>query len=281
MRPNSLIFALSIAHAAAARRFPHRTDCETIQVEPNNSCSQVADRCGITLEELTEYNSHRDSLCTSLIVGERVCCTSGDFPKVRGNPDGTCKTVDVGDGDNCEKLARQCGVSAHELIEFNGGDPSLCVSGLFKGDTICCTEGELPEKGGGGGSSSDNSGGSSGGNPPVNNSACPTHVLEQGDTCLSIAEKYGLSGWQEVDKLNDGKTWGWVDCGRMYAHTVICVGEGDAPLPNPVEGVECGPQVPGTVWPEDGTPIGELNPCSGGKCCSAYGFCGTGRGYCV
>lgn len=281
MRSNSLIFALSVAHAVTARRFAHRADCETIQVEPNNSCSQVADRCGITLKDLVDYNSHRNSLCTSLIVGERVCCTSGDFPRVVGNPDGTCKTVNVGNGDNCEKLARQCGVSAGELIDYNGGDPSLCV-GLFMGDTLCCTEGELPEKGGGGGGDGNSSGGNiSGGNPPVNDSECPTHVLKQSDTCTGIAAMYGLAGWQEVEELNNGKTWGWVDCSRMYAHTVICVGEGSTPLPRPVEGVECGPHVPGTEWPMDGTPIGELNPCPGRMCCSAYGFCGTGPGYCI
>lgn len=166
MRSNIIVLALSIiAHGAAAARLSRQADCEIIRIEPTNGCSQLADRCGISREELIEYNSHRDSLCTTLLIGQPICCTPGDLPGVPGNPDGTCKTIDVGDRDNCEKLAGECGISIGELIRFNDGAVNFCVAGLFAGATLCCTEGDLPSSDGGA-------------NPPDNDDPCPTHAVE-------------------------------------------------------------------------------------------------------
>ena len=218
MRFGSLILALAVANGAVAASLSRRANCLTLPVEAGNGCAQLATRCGITTDELVEYNSHHDSLCTSLNIGQRVCCTPGNFPGMPGNPDGTCKTVQVDHGDNCQKLARECGVSVGELIELNNGDHDFCVTALYKGDNVCCTEGRLPKGGGGGGS-------------PSGKGPCPTHVVKERDTCTSIAKNNGLVSWQELERLNKGKTWGWTNCNSLVPGSVICVGQGDAPTP--------------------------------------------------
>lgn len=55
-------------------------------------------------------------------------------------------------------------------------------------------------------------------------------------------------------------------------------------MPNTIEGVECGPQKPGTQKPSgsfDASDLARLNPCTLNACCLEYGHCGTTSEFCI
>ena len=54
----------------------------------------------------------------------------------------------------------------------------------------------------------------------------------------------------------------------------MCLSTGTPPLPPPQQGVQCGPQVPGTEQTDMSTLMNELNPRPLKACCSNWRFCG-------
>ena len=139
----ALIIPLALLAGAHASPLTPRANCDFIQIEPTQGCDTLATRCNITVAELEAYNP-RDSLCTTLRIGARVCCSPGDLPPLEGNPDGTCKEVTVQKGDNCDKLAAQCDISLPELLEFNNGGTDFCGK-LQPGQRLCCSLGKLAD----------------------------------------------------------------------------------------------------------------------------------------
>lgn len=118
--------------AARSSHFLHaRADCRAIQVDSGNTCATLLTRCGngLTPADLYKYNPS-SSLCSTLAVGQMICCTSGDLPSApepEGNADGTCRTETVDDGDDCGKLVTRCGngLTAAQFYKYND-DTKLC-----------------------------------------------------------------------------------------------------------------------------------------------------------
>jgi hypothetical protein len=52
-------------------------------------------------------------------------------------------------------------------------------------------------------------------------------------------------------------------------------------MPAPLANALCGPQVPGTEKPTDGTALSDLNPCLLNACCDVWGQCGTTSEFCT
>ena len=117
--------------------------------------------------------------------------------------------------------------------------------------------------------------------PPTQNGdgSCVFHLVKPGETCETIAKANGIKV-DDIARFNKGKTWGFKKCVGMPFDISICVSEGDPPLPPPQDGVQCGPQVPGTQMPTNGTSIATLNPCPLNVCCSQFGYCGTTDEFC-
>lgn len=212
-----LPLALLLSHGITAFRISPRADCDFIQIEPAQGCDTLAARCNVTVSTLEEYNPG-DSLCTTLRIGQRVCCTAGELPPIEANPDGTCREITVEDGDNCDAMAAECDISLPELLEFNNGGTDFC-GGLRGGQRLCCTPGELAEDEAESGS----------------DASCEEHVVEDGESCASIAEDLGLSTWEALEGFNEEKTEGWEGCDKLLPGMVICVGEGDEPEPGSEE----------------------------------------------
>lgn len=107
---------------------------------------------------------------------------------------------------------------------------------------------------------------------PVKNSdgSCASYTIQSGDYCGAIATRYGLTVTQ-ITNFNNGTTWGWSGCSNLQIGQVICLSTGTAPMPAPVNGAVCGPQVPGTAEPAAGTDLSTLNPCPLNACCSVWG----------
>ncbi|KAH7626010.1 hypothetical protein B0T09DRAFT_392288 [Sordaria sp. MPI-SDFR-AT-0083] len=99
--------------SARFARLSPRADCTVTTVQAGEGCVAVAQRCGISQTKLQNYN--RANLCNSLVLNERVCCSTGTL-----SPGIT--------GDDFTKANPQSG---------------LC-SKLSEGQHVCCSQGDLP-----------------------------------------------------------------------------------------------------------------------------------------
>ncbi|KAF3482628.1 killer toxin alpha/beta [Arthroderma uncinatum] len=177
---------------------------------------------------------------------------------------GDCNAIQVVDTDNCAGLAARCGISGEDFLKFNPR-PDLCVTIIPK-QWICCSEGTIPDM-----------------RPKSQtDGTCATHTIATGDGCWAMADNFGITQ-DDIEKFNK-KTWGWAGCNHLQPGQVICLSDGNSPMPAQIEGVSCGPQKPGTNKPSqvfDGFDLAELNPCPLNACCSAWGFCGVTAEFCT
>ncbi|KAL3462009.1 hypothetical protein BJX64DRAFT_288751 [Aspergillus heterothallicus] len=63
----------------------------------------------------------------------------------------------------------------------------------------------------------------------------------------------------EIESLNT-ETWGWNGCDTLWVGIIMCLSTGDPPMPASLDNAVCGPQVPGTEAPTNGTALADLNP---------------------
>jgi hypothetical protein len=197
-----------------------RADCRTTTVQSGEGCWAVAQRCGISQDDLAKYN--RANLCSTLIKDEVVCCSSGSLPSTLppGNADGTCKTRTVVSGDTCGSLASKCGISSVDFMKVNT-KANLC-STLIPGQQVCCTAGNYPDL-----------------KPkPDADGNCATYLTQRGDTCSAIAVARDLTV-SDLESFNKN-TWGWNGCDPtvFYPDFKMCVSTGNPPMPATVE-VSC------------------------------------------
>lgn len=174
----------------------------------------------------------------------------------------TCSTTQVISGDSCGALVTRCGITSSQFYEYNP-QPNLC-STLAVGQYICCSAGSLPNLA----------------PPPNEDGSCATYLVKKGDNCNQIASAHTPLTANQIEQYNED-TWGWVGCAGLQADQNICLSTGTPPFPAPVDGTICGPQVPNTVQPTDGTNWASLNPCPLNACCNIWGQCGTFPEFCT
>jgi chitinase len=109
--------------------------------------------------------------------------------------------------------------------------------------------------------------------------SCRIYQVQPGDGCWAIANANGVT--QDDMENNNHNTWGWAGCGHLQPNQRICLGPGDPPMPAAIDGTQCGPQVPGTQTPTNGTKLEDLNPCPLNACCSIWGYCGITDDFCI
>lgn len=174
---------------------------------------------------------------------------------------GNCKTIVVAAGDSCATMAKKCGISSADFTKYNP-KANLC-SKLAVDQHVCCSSGTLPNYA----------------PKPQSNGVCFTRMVKAGDTCADIAEFYDLTVTQ-IENWNK-KTWGWMDCNDLQAQSKMCLSSGDPLMPAPVANAICGPQVPGTARPTNGTALAKLNQCPLKACCDKWGQCGFTDDFCT
>ncbi|QGA13088.1 hypothetical protein EYB26_000733 [Talaromyces marneffei] len=175
-------------------------------------------------------------------------------------PRGECTTQEIVGGDSCPSLASRCGISGDDLTNYN---PQMVCSNLQPKQHVCCSPGTMPDF-----------------RPqPQADGTCNTYQINANDGCWDIANSHYLQQ-QDIEDFNKN-TWGWVGCGNLQLGQLICLSKGTAPMPAPVSGATCGPQVPGTEKPTNGTALADLNPCPLNACCDVWGFCGTTVDFCT
>ncbi|KGO58768.1 Glycoside hydrolase, superfamily [Penicillium expansum] len=191
--------------------------------------------------------------------------TSSNATSVRGRalaPRTTCSTVQVVSGNCYDSLASECGITLAKFLQYNKVTDDDC-STLVIGEHFCCSAGQLPDF-----------------SPkPQSDGTCTTYTIKANDNCETIAASYSLT----VDELENynNDTWAWEGCNPLYVNNIICLSEGNAPMPASLANAECGPQVPGTLTPARGTNISTLNECPLNACCDVWGQCGTTSDFCI
>lgn len=194
---------------------------------------------------------------TSLAHGNSTVGAKPRSLQARGN----CRTEQVKDHDGCADLATRCGISGNDLTKYNSRS-DFC-STLKPKQYYCCSAGDLPDM-----------------RPqPDADGTCHAYNVAAGDGCWAIANAFGISQ-DDIESFNK-HTWAWAGCSRLQSGQRICLSKGNPPMPVEVPGTTCGPQVPGTKKPTDGTALADLNPCLLNACCDVWGFCGTTAEFCT
>ncbi|KAK3360576.1 killer toxin alpha/beta [Lasiosphaeria hispida] len=174
----------------------------------------------------------------------------------------TCRTEKVISGDGCAALAQRCGISGADFTKFNPSS-TLCSS-LAPGQIVCCSSGELPDI-----------------RPkPNDDGTCASHLVKSGDSCSALAAANGMSV-SDIDKFNNGTTWGWYGCNKLLADMYICLSKGKPPMPFPIPNAVCGPTKPGSKAPTGKENLKDLNPCPLNACCNVWGQCGISGDFCT
>jgi LysM repeat protein len=123
-----------------------RNTCTAIQVVAGDGCGSLASKCGISAADFATFNPS-STLCSTLQVGQHVCCSAGNLPDFRPqpSPDGTCAAYTVQAGDYCALIASNNYITADDIESFNhqtwgwNGCQYLQV-----GQAICLSAGNPP-----------------------------------------------------------------------------------------------------------------------------------------
>lgn len=147
-QPVPSVFSNSTIRQRSRNPVPLRRDgdCTTEQVVAGDSCATLAAECGITAAEFDDYNPS-SSLCSSLVVGQHVCCTAGDLPDFAPQPssDGSCYSYLVVTGDSCSALAATYDITLDDLESWNSNTWGWTgCSDLLVGYNICLSSGYAP-----------------------------------------------------------------------------------------------------------------------------------------
>jgi hypothetical protein len=179
----------------------------------------------------------------SAIMDAAAIDSSRDERKRELHRRATCKYTQADPGDGCWALADKCKITQANLIKHNGGKSDFCDT-IISGQYVCCGTGDLPDF-----------------SPQPNpDGSCKSYAIQPDDTCSVIAAANLISDWRKLEDLNK-QTWGWAGCNSLQQGQNICLSKGSPPMPSPISGATCGPQVPGTVRPTNGTKLADLNPC--------------------
>ncbi|THC89832.1 hypothetical protein EYZ11_010716 [Aspergillus tanneri] len=123
--------------------------CDYVLVVSGDSCASLVSKCGITAADLAKYNPS-NTLCSSLAVGQPICCSKGSLPDLTPQPnkDGTCYSYTVKDGDYCALLAEKNYITVDKIEKYNAetwgwmGCKNLQLDGV-----ICLSSGKPPMPG--------------------------------------------------------------------------------------------------------------------------------------
>jgi LysM repeat protein len=129
----------STSISARARTLAPRTTCSTITVASGDGCASLAQKCGITGAQFTQYNPASNE-CSTLQPGEHVCCSAGTLPNFAPTPqpDGTCATYTIQPNDDCSSIAATWSITVAEINSYNTDTWGWSGCTLIYADAIIC-----------------------------------------------------------------------------------------------------------------------------------------------
>lgn len=120
--------------------------CKTQSVVSGDSCSSLASKCGLKPADFTTLHP-ASTFCSTLQVGQRVCCTHGVLPDItpKPNSDGSCAVYTVKSGDGCSIIAASYGITQANIETFNKKTWGWNgCSALLPAEKICLSTGTPP-----------------------------------------------------------------------------------------------------------------------------------------
>ncbi|PTB69952.1 glycoside hydrolase family 18 protein [Trichoderma citrinoviride] len=95
--------------------------CDTKSVFGLDSCSSMAQKCGLKVADFTSLHSHDKRFCSSLAVGQPVCCTHGRLPDISPKPgkDGSCFVYTIKKDNGCSSIAASHGITVANIEKYN------------------------------------------------------------------------------------------------------------------------------------------------------------------
>ena len=108
--------------------------------------TSLAAECGISAADFDIYNPSSTE-CSTLTVGEHVCCSAGTLPDFAPSPNanGTCASYLVVAGDSCSAIAAAYSLTLDDLANFNNNTWGwMGCSDLQAGSLICLSTGAPP-----------------------------------------------------------------------------------------------------------------------------------------
>ncbi|KAJ5662800.1 hypothetical protein N7507_003531 [Penicillium longicatenatum] len=120
--------------------------CNYIQVQADDGCWALADRCGITQATLTKYNPS-NGFCDNLILDQYVCCSAGSLPDFSPQPDddGNCFVYVVKEKDLCDTIATAHKMDKAKIPDYNELTWGWMGCGNLQiGGKICLSKGTPP-----------------------------------------------------------------------------------------------------------------------------------------
>ena len=131
---------------AVGFRAQQMAECRFIRVQKDDTCTSLAQRCGIGSTAFLSFNSGIQYFCARLEEDQPVCCSSGTLPGDEPNPDGSCKSYDVKMGDGgCSAIAATHGITQTQLKEYNRKTWGWSGCGNVQaGIRICVSAGQPP-----------------------------------------------------------------------------------------------------------------------------------------
>lgn len=121
--------------------------CKTREVVAKDDCGSLASKCGISTNDFMKANT-KTNLCSTLMEGQKVCCTAGKYPDLKPKPDsnGNCATYRTKKDDSCSKIAVARDLTTSDLMDFNKNTWGWngCKPELFYPDFLMCVSKGTP-----------------------------------------------------------------------------------------------------------------------------------------
>lgn len=128
-------------------RIQQRGSCRTEQVISGDLCAALASRCGISSSDLLRFNQQKN-FCNNLKVKQFVCCSEGELPDVRPQPDsdGNCNVYSANEQDGCWIIADKHYITIDDIERFNKHTWGWkgCKEPLMLHQKLCISSGEPP-----------------------------------------------------------------------------------------------------------------------------------------
>jgi chitinase len=120
--------------------------CNYILANAGDGCWSLAQRCGISQDDLTKYNT-KTNFCNTIQANDPICCSAGSLPDFSPKPysNGTCFTYVVQDNDNCADIALANKMNKDDIPGYNNETWGWNGCGdLQRQQKICLSTGTPP-----------------------------------------------------------------------------------------------------------------------------------------
>lgn len=117
-----------------------------LQVQPGDGCWSLAQRCGVSQQDLTRFNPNAN-FCNTLIPEQYVCCSEGTLPDFspKPNSNGDCFAYTVQAGDYCASIGAGHKMDWTKIDQYNKQTWGWQgCEGIQPGQKICLSTGSPP-----------------------------------------------------------------------------------------------------------------------------------------